>query len=476
MDRDDIAAHPRPPAGAGAHHADRGRRRLRLQARPVGAALHRARRLDDSSRPVRMVYTRPESMMSTTKRHPVAHPRCASAPTRDGRLAGDGLRRRFQHRRLCLLGSDGGQPRAGARLRPVLSCRTTARATRADPHATGAGRRLPRLRRAAGDDRAGAAVRRARRQARHRPAGVPHRQCAARRRSADGDRPGAGRRRRHPRLPRGAAAALAARRAPEAEAFNARTAASCGAASASPACGTAAATPRCPIPSTIRSASRRDGRIVAASGRGRYRPGLQHGDDADLRRRARRAARLASIWSPPTPTSRPTPARPRPRARPSSPARRPSWRAQALRAADPARSPMPARRDAAVSAMASVIVRDGGARARARSRRACPPMTDGYVLSARGDLRSADHGRSTQNGQGMPYAVYGFGAHLAEVEVDMELGTVKVLQDHRRPRRRPRHQSDAGRGPDRGRHRPGHRHGADGGVSSPAAPRTCTTI
>ena len=31
------------------------------------------------------------------------------------------------------------------------------------------------------------------------------------------------------------------------------------------------------------------------------------------------------------------------------------------------------------------------------------------------------------NGQGNPYAVYGFGAHLAEIEVDMELGTVKVV-------------------------------------------------
>jgi CO/xanthine dehydrogenase Mo-binding subunit/aerobic-type carbon monoxide dehydrogenase small subunit (CoxS/CutS family) len=32
------------------------------------------------------------------------------------------------------------------------------------------------------------------------------------------------------------------------------------------------------------------------------------------------------------------------------------------------------------------------------------------------------------NGQGKPYAVYGFGAHLAEVEVDLALGTVKVLK------------------------------------------------
>jgi aldehyde oxidoreductase len=33
-----------------------------------------------------------------------------------------------------------------------------------------------------------------------------------------------------------------------------------------------------------------------------------------------------------------------------------------------------------------------------------------------------------ENGQGNPYAVFGFGAHLAEVEVDVELGTVRVLK------------------------------------------------
>jgi aldehyde oxidoreductase len=33
-----------------------------------------------------------------------------------------------------------------------------------------------------------------------------------------------------------------------------------------------------------------------------------------------------------------------------------------------------------------------------------------------------------ENGQGIPYAVYGFGAHLAEVEVDLQLGTIKVLK------------------------------------------------
>ncbi len=32
------------------------------------------------------------------------------------------------------------------------------------------------------------------------------------------------------------------------------------------------------------------------------------------------------------------------------------------------------------------------------------------------------------NGQGVPYAVFGFGAHMAEIEVDIELGTVRVLK------------------------------------------------
>jgi CO/xanthine dehydrogenase Mo-binding subunit len=32
------------------------------------------------------------------------------------------------------------------------------------------------------------------------------------------------------------------------------------------------------------------------------------------------------------------------------------------------------------------------------------------------------------DGQGKPYAVFGFGAHMAEIEVDVELGTVRVLK------------------------------------------------
>ena len=33
-----------------------------------------------------------------------------------------------------------------------------------------------------------------------------------------------------------------------------------------------------------------------------------------------------------------------------------------------------------------------------------------------------------ENGQGSPYAVFGFGAHMAEIEVDVDLGTVRVLK------------------------------------------------
>ena len=70
-----------------------------------------------------------------------------------------------------------------------------------------------------------------------------------------------------------------------------------------------------------------------------------------------------------------------------------------------------------------------------------------------------------RDGQGVPYATYGFAAQIAEVEVDLELGTVEAAADHRRARRRPGDQPDPGRGADPRRHRAGHRLRADGGVS-----------
>ncbi len=51
----------------------------------------------------------------------------------------------------------------------------------------------------------------------------------------------------------------------------------------------------------------------------------------------------------------------------------------------------------------------------------------GYVFSAEETFNPPTTALDA-NGQGNPYAVYGFGAHLAVVEVDIELGTVKLLR------------------------------------------------
>ncbi|MDJ0628076.1 MAG: molybdopterin-dependent oxidoreductase [Rhodobacter sp.] len=54
-----------------------------------------------------------------------------------------------------------------------------------------------------------------------------------------------------------------------------------------------------------------------------------------------------------------------------------------------------------------------------------PENPHGYVLSAEETYDPPTEGLD-ENGQGKPYAVYGYGAQIAEVEVDMVLGTVKV--------------------------------------------------
>ncbi|MFO1116221.1 MAG: molybdopterin cofactor-binding domain-containing protein [Beijerinckiaceae bacterium] len=56
-----------------------------------------------------------------------------------------------------------------------------------------------------------------------------------------------------------------------------------------------------------------------------------------------------------------------------------------------------------------------------------PRDAHGYALSAE---ESYDPPTTPLDewGQGSPYALYGFGAHLAEIEIDIELGTVKVLK------------------------------------------------
>ena len=56
-----------------------------------------------------------------------------------------------------------------------------------------------------------------------------------------------------------------------------------------------------------------------------------------------------------------------------------------------------------------------------------PHDARGYVASAEVTFDPAVSPLNN-DGQGVPYAVFGFGAHLAEIEVDTELGTIKVLK------------------------------------------------
>ncbi len=51
----------------------------------------------------------------------------------------------------------------------------------------------------------------------------------------------------------------------------------------------------------------------------------------------------------------------------------------------------------------------------------------GYVITAEATF-DPPTSPLDENGQGAPYAVFGFGAHMAEIEVDMDLGTVRVLK------------------------------------------------
>jgi CO/xanthine dehydrogenase Mo-binding subunit len=59
--------------------------------------------------------------------------------------------------------------------------------------------------------------------------------------------------------------------------------------------------------------------------------------------------------------------------------------------------------------------------------RELPLDKNGYVLTGEATFDPPTSSLD-ENGQGRPYAVYGFGAHLAEIAVDIELGTVRVLK------------------------------------------------
>jgi aldehyde oxidoreductase len=83
--------------------------------------------------------------------------------------------------------------------------------------------------------------------------------------------------------------------------------------------------------------------------------------------------------------------------------------------------------DASLSFGHGEIIADDGGRRQRIDLAALPEGAFGYVQMAE---ESYDPPTSPldENGQGVPYAVYGFGAHIAEVEVNINLGTVRVLK------------------------------------------------
>jgi CO/xanthine dehydrogenase Mo-binding subunit len=74
----------------------------------------------------------------------------------------------------------------------------------------------------------------------------------------------------------------------------------------------------------------------------------------------------------------------------------------------------------------SLTVTDGAER-RAIDLNTLPVDDYGYVLRAEETYDPSTTALDV-DGQGVPYAVYGWGAQMAEVEVDMKLGTTKVIR------------------------------------------------
>lgn len=74
-----------------------------------------------------------------------------------------------------------------------------------------------------------------------------------------------------------------------------------------------------------------------------------------------------------------------------------------------------------------LLVVEDGEKKKTIELRQLPLDKRGYVASAEATFDPATSPLN-KDGQGIPYAVYGFGAHLAELEVDTELGTIKVLK------------------------------------------------
>ena len=74
----------------------------------------------------------------------------------------------------------------------------------------------------------------------------------------------------------------------------------------------------------------------------------------------------------------------------------------------------------------ALVIREGGERRRI-DLAALPTDIDGFVFGAE-ESYDPPTLPLDEKGQGKPYAVYGYGAQIAELEVDMRLGTVKLIK------------------------------------------------
>ena len=241
---------PRSARGRGPDQAHGGRRRVREQARSVGAAVPRAGRVEAGpARAPHLHAPRVDDVHDQAASFSAPRPYRRHARRPPHR---DGLQRRVQHRGVCIVGFDGGEPCPGPRRRSVR-LRRLSRAHRRHPYERATVGRVPRFRRAAIDDRAGVPVRRARGCRRDRSARVPVPQRAHGGR-ADGHRSGVRVGHRVSRLSGGACVRTGRVPAPRRRRRTPTVARREGA-SASPACGTAAGTRRCRTRRRSRSGS-----------------------------------------------------------------------------------------------------------------------------------------------------------------------------------------------------------------------------
>lgn len=83
--------------------------------------------------------------------------------------------------------------------------------------------------------------------------------------------------------------------------------------------------------------------------------------------------------------------------------------------------------DAVLRLVGDTVIVDDGRTCQSIALSTLPEDKNGYVLAAE-ETYDPPTTPLDENGQGIPYAVYGYGAQLAEVEVDTGLGTVRVLR------------------------------------------------